>query len=199
MKVNLPVGSEIWTVIESLSDRWFSGEPFHYEVVRGKVVGIFLGGYTEYQVSTTNRKGHNSILMYLRTGMYGKTYFGTEQEAIALAEKKTSALEKIWGKQLPRPWRKLEISDHKPDWPGQKRGQKMNRQTVQWIPCSEELPERYENVLVTLEGGKDVIVACYGSICKEDSWFNEGGGCFKMRDVIAWMPFPDPYKGGENG
>lgn len=78
MRTYLPIGAEVWTVIESLADRWFSGEPFHYEVVRGKVVGIFRGGYTEYQVSTTNRKGHNSILLYLRTGMYGKTYFGTE-------------------------------------------------------------------------------------------------------------------------
>lgn len=107
-KVNLTVGSEIWTVIESLTDGWFSGEPFHYEVVKGKVVGIFRGGYTEYQVSTTNRKGHNSILLYLRAKMYGKTYFGTEQEAIAFAEKRTDVHEKIWMEKLPRPWREGE-------------------------------------------------------------------------------------------
>lgn len=62
-----------------------------------------------------------------------------------------------------------------------------------WIPCSKKLPERYENVLVTLEGGEDVLVACFGSICKQDCWFNEAGGCFKICDVIAWMPLPEPY------
>ena len=60
-----------------------------------------------------------------------------------------------------------------------------------WIPCSEKLPEKEELVLVTV--WNDVVIA----------WRNRYGGwesvedMYEKGDVIAWMPLPKPYKGGE--
>ena len=71
----------------------------------------------------------------------------------------------------------------------------------QWIPCSERLPEDNTIVLVTFEDG----------VVGTSSWhkttdYNNGFDNFligiteigiERRGVIAWMPLPTPYKGGE--
>lgn len=60
-----------------------------------------------------------------------------------------------------------------------------------WIPCSERLPEKDDLVLVTV--WNDVVIA----------WRNRYGGwesaedMYEKGDVIAWMPLPSPYKGGD--
>lgn len=62
---------------------------------------------------------------------------------------------------------------------------------AEWIPCSEKLPEKEELVLVTV--WNDVVIA----------WRNRYGGwesaedMYEKGDVIAWMPLPSPYKGGD--
>lgn len=57
-----------------------------------------------------------------------------------------------------------------------------------WIPCSEILPIPPTFCLVTTNGSHgDVIdIALYMS----DGWH-------KASEVIAWMPLPTPYKGGD--
>lgn len=58
-----------------------------------------------------------------------------------------------------------------------------------WIPCSERLPERNNYVLVTDNGETDIgrrfdgrWLDCYGD---------------KLKDVTAWQPLPEPWKGEE--
>lgn len=58
-----------------------------------------------------------------------------------------------------------------------------------WIPVSERLPIPPTFCLVTTDGSHgDVIdIALYMS----DGWH-------KASEVIAWMPLPSPYEGGES-
>ena len=59
---------------------------------------------------------------------------------------------------------------------------------AEWILCSERLPIPPTFCLVTTDGSHgDVIdIALYMS----DGWH-------KASEVIAWMPLPTPYKGGD--
>lgn len=65
----------------------------------------------------------------------------------------------------------------------------------QWIPCSERLPELDESVLATTTWN-DITIAWRIGICE---WFiHEGNTNAETADVIAWMPLPEPYKGGRD-
>lgn len=73
----------------------------------------------------------------------------------------------------------------------------------QWIPCSERLPERSNNVLATISGcvypdGKSVIrIARYS----REQWPGGVRGWIipnnRLGHVTAWMPLPEPWKGEE--
>lgn len=64
----------------------------------------------------------------------------------------------------------------------------------QWIPCSEKLPEKSGLYLVTTPFDRLEPV--------HSRYFNERGeysfwSGHPMNEVVAWMPLPTPYKGGQ--
>ena len=67
----------------------------------------------------------------------------------------------------------------------------------QWIPCSEQLPEEDTDVLITDEDG-DIDIAHYEyNSWSEDpivEWWNYEHETY----AVAWMPLPEPYKGGQD-
>jgi len=71
---------------------------------------------------------------------------------------------------------------------------------INWIPCSERLPEDsdYHDLWETPDGAVlwckatgEIGIGWYYESTKNwcDLWDNG------VKDVIAWMPLPDPYKG----
>ena len=56
-----------------------------------------------------------------------------------------------------------------------------------WIPCSERLPEKDGLYLVTTSKGK----------VQSHVFSHNGNSEYWMRFNKAWMPLPEPYKGGE--
>ena len=56
-----------------------------------------------------------------------------------------------------------------------------------WIPVTERLPDESGEYLVTIRSMLYI------------SWFYKDDGVWSFRnaDLMAWMPLPTPYKGGE--
>lgn len=81
-----------------------------------------------------------------------------------------------------------------------------------WIPCSERLPDKEGEYLVTFNGkwhGPSVRALWYGTpfdiIIDRDKWVfycdhEYGFETFAPRKpIVAWMPLPEPYKEENNG
>ena len=100
---------------------------------------------------------------------------------------------------------------HYPSWYAERLEQMPSAQPEQrWIPCSERLPEEYGEFLVTMtekakakDLGFDIDETYIRKIRYNSngwqlprhipSWINEA----VKDEVLAWMPLPEPYKGGE--
>lgn len=70
----------------------------------------------------------------------------------------------------------------------------------EWIPCSERLPERTGNYIVTTKTTNQ-FNEIYYEVIESTYWAHSKKWEDTVDDisicVIAWMPFPDPYKGGK--
>ena len=63
----------------------------------------------------------------------------------------------------------------------------------EWIPCSERLPKEYVGVTGTLVS-KEVLVSLKSGLV----WVARTiRGRWTSDEVVAWMPLPEPYKGGK--
>jgi len=70
--------------------------------------------------------------------------------------------------------------------------------TMEWIPVSERLPKRDEIVLVSYKTTDTVHMCKYLDDGIENPWWSYNDDCLAWNNVIlAWMPLPEPYKGGE--
>ena len=81
----------------------------------------------------------------------------------------------------------------------------------QWIPCSERLPEESDGTVlvcmpdvfpynctepyINAKHNKQVCTATYSQYSKR--WYYGEMNAVGKDDPIAWMPRPEPYKGGE--
>ena len=69
----------------------------------------------------------------------------------------------------------------------------------QWIPCSERLPKKGNVVLITNEKGnvkhgqyRGVHYMASDGTC---NWWWKGN---RTEGVLAWMPLPQPWEGGQD-
>ena len=63
-----------------------------------------------------------------------------------------------------------------------------------WVPCSERLPEESGLYLVTVPSDRiSKVHSRYFNECGEGSFWSGNS----LSKVVAWMPLPSPYKGGE--
>ena len=69
-------------------------------------------------------------------------------------------------------------------------GKDTNVRSNGWIPCSERLPDTYDNLLICQSNG---YVGVGYSTLKEFRDLNS----YPYDDVIAWQPLPAPYQKGE--
>ena len=60
------------------------------------------------------------------------------------------------------------------------------------------MPEEKEEVLITIKGKNgQVWVEKDVALKDEEGWYTDGGYDW-VDDIIAWMPLPNPYRGGES-
>lgn len=66
------------------------------------------------------------------------------------------------------------------------------KEKTRWIPVTEKLPEKECDCLVTVRDRYTEVVSCSYYPDMRSKWFLDGGG--DAKNVIAWMPLPEPYK-----
>ena len=64
-----------------------------------------------------------------------------------------------------------------------------------WIPCTVRMPESGSYLVTKKQSTGEVQVAIGNYYASGNQW--SGNGNFK--NVIAWMPLPEPWKGEDNG
>lgn len=67
--------------------------------------------------------------------------------------------------------------------------------TNQWIPVSDGLPDEFDVICCDNRG--NMLIAHPFECGDSDTGYSaESDECY-MYNVVAWMPLPEPYKGGE--
>lgn len=66
---------------------------------------------------------------------------------------------------------------------------------TEWIPVTEKLPEDGQSVLFC-DIDDDIMIG-YHVKGRHATHFSQDGTYEDMKNVRAWQPLPEPYKGGE--
>lgn len=75
----------------------------------------------------------------------------------------------------------------------------LKKNTVQWIPVAERLPERNKSVLLCMKSRSLRTGMCIQTGSYDNGfWFVQGAAGYESLatfefHVLAWMPLPDPY------
>lgn len=76
----------------------------------------------------------------------------------------------------------------------------LKKNTVQWIPVAERLPERNESVLLCMKSRSSRTGMCIQTGSYDNGfWFVQGAAGYESLAtfefyVLAWMPLPEPYR-----
>ena len=79
----------------------------------------------------------------------------------------------------------------------------LKKNTVQWIPVAERMPERNKSVLLCMKSRSSRTGMCIQTGNYDNGfWFIQGAAGYESLatfefHVLAWMPLPEPYRGGE--
>lgn len=65
---------------------------------------------------------------------------------------------------------------------------------LQWIPCSERLPEESDYYLVTFDSITHPVGIFFFEAQYGGCWVDEMGNGLKSKFFVAWMPLPKPYE-----
>ena len=70
-----------------------------------------------------------------------------------------------------------------------------------WIPCCERLPEENGQYLITVRykhvDEYEDVYAEHGDWCDGNWDMFCFGHCGEVESILAWMPLPEPYQGGD--
>ena len=75
----------------------------------------------------------------------------------------------------------------------------LKKNTVQWIPVAERMPERNKSVLLCMKSRSSRTGMCIQTGSYDNGfWFVQGAAGYESLatfefHVLAWMPLPDPY------
>lgn len=72
---------------------------------------------------------------------------------------------------------------------------------AEWIPCSEKLPKEKQEVYVTVYFTEGDTGRAYGYMDRFGRWHlysTVEGTLNSGYEVIAWMPLPKPFEGGDD-
>lgn len=75
----------------------------------------------------------------------------------------------------------------------------LKKNTVQWIPVAERMPERNKSVLLCMKSRSSRNGMCMQTGSYDNGfWFVQGAAGYESLatfefHVLAWMPLPDPY------
>ena len=81
-------------------------------------------------------------------------------------------------------------------------GKMVESAEAEWIPCSDRLPGENETVLISAKYighlSKNSPYVEEGFLTR-DGWYSAYGDNYSelLAEVVAWMPLPTPYKGGD--
>lgn len=64
-----------------------------------------------------------------------------------------------------------------------------------WIPCSDRMPEKHEEVLAYSPYWGKIVVAMWGGEFWLEQWTDDD---LEQSEITHWMPLPEPPEGGAN-